>query len=109
MPASEISSRAFARTSSSCRTPIVARIGAVAAQATAGWALCATTQIEQGALSVCVGWLWTDSAAAIHNIKDRHSQADHRVHDCILTYESVQDFICRNESNRSRTILVLRH
>jgi len=54
---------------------------------------------------VCVGWLWTDSAAAIHNIKDRHSQADHRVHDCILTHESVQNFICRNEDDLSRTIL----
>jgi len=36
MPASEMSSRAFARTSSSCRTPIVARIGAAVAEANAG-------------------------------------------------------------------------
>ena len=44
---------------------------------TVGLALCATTQIEQETASVRLGWLWVDSAATVHNIKDRHSQADH--------------------------------
>lgn len=43
-----------------------------------GLALCATTQIEHDAASVCVGWLWADSAATIHSIKDRQSHAGHR-------------------------------
>jgi hypothetical protein len=28
--------------------------------------------------SVRFGWLWVDSAATVHNIRDRQSQADHR-------------------------------
>lgn len=43
-----------------------------------GLALCATTQIEHDAASVCVGWLCEDSAATIHSIKDRQSHAGHR-------------------------------
>jgi len=44
----------------------------------AGLALCAATQIEQEEDSVRLGWLWVDSAATVHNIRDRQSQADHR-------------------------------
>jgi len=40
--------------------------------------LWATTQIEQEALSVLLGWLWVDSATAVHNIRDRQSQVNHR-------------------------------
>lgn len=77
MPASEKSSQGFATTSSSCRRRTVARTGATWVEFSAGLALCATTQIEQEALSVRVEWLWADSATAIHNIKDRQSQAGH--------------------------------
>ncbi|MGA1988108.1 MAG: hypothetical protein ABSG72_17715 [Candidatus Sulfotelmatobacter sp.] len=47
---------------------------------TVGLALCAATQIEQEADSVCVGWLWVDSTAAAQNISDRQSHADHLTH-----------------------------
>jgi hypothetical protein len=50
---------------------------------TVGLALCAATQIEQEADSVCVGWLWVDSTAAAHNIRDRHSHADRLTHNRI--------------------------
>jgi len=78
MPASEKSRRALATTSSSLSTPTVARIGARWDELMVGVALCATTQIEHEAASVCVGWLWADSAPTIHSIKDRHSHAGHR-------------------------------
>lgn len=55
MPASEKSNRAFATTSSSCRTPIVARIGFVLLEMMLGLALWAATQMEQAAESVRVG------------------------------------------------------
>ena len=42
------------------------------------WSLCAATQIEQEAASVWFGWLWVHSAAAVHNIRDRQSHANHR-------------------------------
>jgi hypothetical protein len=80
MPASEKSTQAFATTSSSCSRPTVANRGAVGLERRVGLELCATAQIEQPADSARVGWLWVDSAAAIPNIRDRHSQADHRTH-----------------------------
>jgi hypothetical protein len=80
LPSSEKSNRAFALTSSSRSRPIAVNTGAVWLELTAGLALCAATQIEQEADSVRVGWLWVDSAATVHNIKDRPSQADHRTH-----------------------------
>jgi len=78
MPASEKSSRVIASTSSSCRRPTSANTGAAWPEVAAGLALCAATQIEQEEDSVRFGWLWVDSAATAHNIRDRQSQADHR-------------------------------
>ena len=80
MPAWETSRPALRTTSFSRRIPIVARTGAAWLAACAGLALCATTQIEQAAALVAVGCVWADSAAAIHNIRDRQSQAGHRTH-----------------------------
>jgi len=51
---------------------------------TLGLVACATWQTEQEELSVGLGWLWVDSTAAVQNIKDRHSQADHRNQSRIL-------------------------
>jgi hypothetical protein len=67
-------------TSSSCSRPIAENIGAAWLELTDGLALCATTQIEQEADSVRVRWLWVDSAATVHNIKDRQSHVDHLTH-----------------------------
>jgi hypothetical protein len=78
MPASEKSNCVFAMTSSSCRTPIVLKTGDVPMELGAGFAVCATTQIEHEELSVWLGWLWVDSAATVHNIKDRQSHTGHR-------------------------------
>jgi hypothetical protein len=80
MPRSEKSNRTFAMTSSSRSRPTAANTGAAWLELTVGLALCATTQIEQEADSVCVGWLWVDSAATVHNIKDRQTHADHLAH-----------------------------
>lgn len=80
MPRSEKSNRAFATTSSSCRTLTAEKTGVVCVEVGAGLALCAATQIEQDEASLWLGWLWVDSAAAVQNIKDTHSQADHRTH-----------------------------
>jgi hypothetical protein len=80
MPASAKSNCVLAMTSSSCRTPTVLKTGAVPMELGAGFAVCATTQIEQEELSVWLGWLWVDSAATVHSIKDRQSQAGHRSH-----------------------------
>jgi hypothetical protein len=35
--------------------------------------------MEQELASVWLGWLWVDSAATVHNIKDRQSHAGHRL------------------------------
>ena len=78
MPASEESSRVFARTRSSCSRPTSANTGVAWPESDAGLALCAATQIKQDAESVWFGWLWVDSAATVHTIRDRQSQADHR-------------------------------
>jgi hypothetical protein len=78
MPASEKSNRALARTSSSCSRPTAANTGVALPERDAGLALCAATQIKQDAESVWFGWLWVDSAATVHNIRDRQSHADHR-------------------------------
>jgi len=59
---------------------MAAKTGALWLEPTVGLALCATTQIEQEAASVWLGWLWVDSAAAVHNKRDRPSHADHRRH-----------------------------
>jgi hypothetical protein len=80
MPASEKSNRAFATSSGSCSRPIAANTGVAWPETAAGLALCAATQIKQDAESVWFGWLWVDSAATVHNIRDRQSQADHRTH-----------------------------
>jgi hypothetical protein len=79
MPAAEKSNQAFATTSSSCKTPIAAKTGAVWPELTVGRVLCATMQSEHEAASVWLGCWWVDSAAAVHNIRDRHSQADHLI------------------------------
>ena len=78
MPASEKSNRAFARTSSSCSWPTAANTGVAWPEIAAGLALCAATQIEQEVDSVRFGWWCVDSAATVHSIRDRQSQADHR-------------------------------
>ena len=78
MPRSRTLSRAFAITSSSRSRPIAAKTGLAWWELTTGLALCATTQIEQEADSVLFGWLWVDSATAVHNIKDRQSHVNHR-------------------------------
>jgi hypothetical protein len=56
----------------------VANTGRAWLQLAVGVVLWATTQMEQEALSVLFGWLWVDSATAVHNIKDRQSQVSHR-------------------------------
>lgn len=78
MPASEKSSRVFARISSSCSRPTLANTGVASPEVAAGLALCAATQIEQEEDSVRFGWWCVDSAATVHSIRDRQSQADHR-------------------------------
>ncbi len=55
MPASEKLSRALATTSFSSSNPTVAKIGAAWLALMVGVALCAATQMEQAAASVCVG------------------------------------------------------
>lgn len=88
MPALAKSNRTLAITSSSCSSPMMARTGAVWEVLTVGLALCATTQMEQDALSVCLAWRWVDSAVAIPSIRNRHSQADHRIQRRISTSNS---------------------
>lgn len=77
MPKSDTANRAFARTMSSWNRPTAAKTGARFVEIGAGFAVCATTQIEHEAASVCVGWQWVDSAAAVHNISDSDSHAHH--------------------------------
>ena len=55
MPESEKSSRVLAITASSCSTPIAEKTGVVSAEAGAGLALCATTQMVQDAAAVWLG------------------------------------------------------
>jgi hypothetical protein len=55
MPRYEKLLSAPAITSSSFSTPTVAKMGRACAEVTVGVALCAATQIEQVADSVCVG------------------------------------------------------
>jgi hypothetical protein len=57
----------------------VAKTGRTWVELTVGVVLCAATQIEQAAASVWLGWLWIDSTAAVHNIRDRQSHADQRI------------------------------
>ena len=87
MPKSKMLSRAFATTSSSCSRPMASKTGLTRLQLAVGAVLWATTQIEQAADSVVFGWLWVDSATAVHNIRDRQSHANHRkvnrIHSCI--------------------------
>ena len=64
---------------------MAAKTGLVWTELTVGLALCATTQIEQEDDSVWLGWLWVDSAATVHNIRDRQSHADHRNHERMKT------------------------
>ena len=78
MPRSQKLSRAFAISSSSCSTPMAANTGLAWLEMAVGAVLCATTQMEQEALSVLLAWLWVDSATAVHNIKDRQSHVNHR-------------------------------
>jgi hypothetical protein len=80
MPRSEKSSRALATTFSSWKRSTAAKTGVLLVEWGAGLAVCATTQIEQEADSAWLGWWWVDSAAAVQNIKDRQSHADHRIH-----------------------------
>jgi hypothetical protein len=80
MPRCEKLFSALARTSFSCSIPTVAKTGRACTELTVGLALCAATQIEHEADSLCVGWLWVDSAATVHNIRDSDNQADHRTH-----------------------------
>jgi hypothetical protein len=53
----------------------------VFAALTVGVVPCATAQIEQETDSVRLGCVWTDSTAAVHNIRDKQSQAAHRAHE----------------------------
>jgi len=76
MTSSKESIRDFAMTSSSCSSPMAAKTGSLASDVVAGAVLWAATQIEQEAASIWLGWLWRDSAATVHSIKDRHSHAD---------------------------------
>jgi hypothetical protein len=78
MPRSKTLSQAFAMTSSSCSRPTGVKMGRAGLEMAAGLALCATAQMEQEADSVWLGWLWVDSAATVHNIRDRQSHASHR-------------------------------
>ena len=78
MPDSEKSKRAFAMTASSCSNSTAEKTGLVSVELGAGLALCATTQRVQEAASVWFGWLWRDSAATVHSIRDRHNHADQR-------------------------------
>ena len=55
MPASAASNCALATTSSSCRTPTVAKTGAVLLELGAGLAVCAATQMEQEDAPVGLG------------------------------------------------------
>ena len=79
MPSTTASSRGVARIFSSCSWPTVANTGRAWWELTAGRVVCAATQIEQEAGSVCPGWLWRDSTAAVHNTRDRQSHADQRI------------------------------
>ncbi len=79
MPSSKTSSQAFARTASSRSTPTVMKTGRTWVELTVGVVLCAATQIEQEAVSVWLGWWWTDSTAAVHSIRDRQIHADQRI------------------------------
>jgi len=78
MPKSITLNRACAITSSSCSRPIAVNTGLAWLELAVGVVLWATTQIEQEALSVLFGWLWVDSATAVHNIRDRQSHVSHR-------------------------------
>lgn len=78
MPRSEKSSRAVTTVSFSWRRPTAAKTGVPCAPLTVGLAVCAARQIEQEAASVLLGWLWVDSAAAVHSIRDRQSHTDQR-------------------------------
>jgi hypothetical protein len=84
MPATAKSRCRTAITCTSRERPIAAKIGAACPEVTVGLALCATTQIEHAADSVRLRCRWADSAAAVHNIRDRQSQADHRTHTRIV-------------------------
>ena len=55
MPASEKSSRDFARIVCSCKVPTAAKTGAACPETTVGLALCATTQIRHEAESIRFG------------------------------------------------------
>jgi hypothetical protein len=83
MPISATSSRALASTDFSCRRPTVVKIGVVWPVLAVGLVLCAATQIEQAADSVWLGWLWVDSTAAVHSIRDRQNQTDQRISELI--------------------------
>ncbi len=78
MPRFEAANSALARTSSSRNKPTEPRTGRMSLELAVGLELCAATQMEQEAACARLGWLWVDSAAAVQNIKDRQSQADHR-------------------------------
>ncbi len=80
MPASEKSRRATVATSSRRSRPTSANTGGAWWALTVGLALCATTQSEQAAASVRLGWMCAGSAAAVHNIRDRQNQVDHLIH-----------------------------
>lgn len=78
MPASEMSSRAFARSSFSCSRPMAANTGLAWVQVGVGAVLCATIQIEQEELSLWLGWLWVASATAAHSMSERQNHVSHR-------------------------------
>jgi hypothetical protein len=78
MPRSETLSRAFVMTSSSWSSPTAEKMGRAELETAAGLALCATTQMEHELDSVWFGWLWVDSATAVHNIRDTQSHVNHR-------------------------------
>ena len=78
MPKSKTLSRAFAIASSSRIRPTASNTGLAWCELITGAVLCAITHMEQEIASVLFGWLWVDSATAVHNIKDRQTHVNHR-------------------------------
>jgi hypothetical protein len=79
MPKLTASSRGIAMTASSCSTSTVEKNGRLWVELAAGLALRAARQIEQGASAFWLGWVCVDSTAAVQNIRDRQTHADHRI------------------------------
>jgi hypothetical protein len=101
MPASERSKLALASMFLSRSRPIPSKNGAEWPALIEGLAVCAATQIEQEELLVGLGWLWVDSTAAVHSIRDRQSHPAHRIQRRIL------GCICMTETSGRTTSISL--